>query len=67
MPYRERENSNIRSEVDASQITINEKDDISYCTTPKCHVVMKIVKEQNIEKAFFRRLRHLRIILVQIV
>lgn len=56
MPYKARRNSNVGPEVNASQVTINEKDDKFYCTTPGCAAVMKIVNVGNVEEAFFRRL-----------
>lgn len=33
MPYRARRNNNVGPEVNASQITINEKDNLFYCMT----------------------------------
>ena len=56
MPYKARKNSNTGPVVNASQVTINEKDDRFYCITPRCDAVMKIVKVGNIEEAYFRRL-----------
>lgn len=56
MPYKARRNSNTGPVVNASQVTINEKNDKFYCATPRCDAVMKIVKVGNIKEAFFRRL-----------
>lgn len=56
MPYKARRNSNNGQEVSASQVTINEKNDLFYCMTPGCDAVMKIVNVGNVEEAFFRRL-----------
>lgn len=56
MPYKARKNSNTGSVVNASQVTINEKDDRFYCITPRCDAVMKAVNVGNIEEAYFRRL-----------
>lgn len=56
MPYSARRNNNNGTEVYASQVTINEKDDFFYCMTPGCDAVMKIVNVGNIEDAYFRRL-----------
>ena len=44
MPYIARKNSNTGPVVNASQVTINEKDDKFYCITPRCDAVMKIVR-----------------------
>lgn len=56
MPYRARRNNNAGPEVNASQITINEKDNLFYCMTSGCNAVMKIVNVGNAEEAYFRRL-----------
>lgn len=56
MPFKARKNSNTGSEVNASRVTIYEKDNLFYCVTPGCDAVMKIVNVGNVEEAFFRRL-----------
>lgn len=56
MPYKARRNSNTGPEINASHVTINEKNDKFYCTTLGCDAVMKIVNVGNVEETFFRRL-----------
>lgn len=56
MPFIARRNSNTGPVVNASQVTMNEKDDLFFCTTPRCDAVMKVVNAGDIEEAFFRRL-----------
>lgn len=56
MPFKARRNSNTGPVVNASQVTINEKQDLFYCVTSDCDAVMKVVNVGNIEEAYFRRL-----------
>lgn len=56
MPYKALRNNPAKTPVNASDVTISEKNDTFLCSTPGCRATMHIVNGGNVNEAFFRRI-----------